>query len=645
MSDIEALLAKLNSKPRFSELREIWRQHNEETWRLRPEIYLRLGRAFIKQAEYLLGLDALTAGLKHSPGPAIRQQQALAFAGTGATDRARSILEGLRQEGYQDGETLGILARTYKDSWRLSGDADHLTIARNTYREAYNNAREKLPPDHGGAFYNGINAATMSFFLGETAEARHTAAETRWHCEEQLKEKPNDPDYWAVATLGEACLLLSDFDAAKEHYTAAAKIGTGNLRDLASTRRQAREILKKCGRDPRELDSCFQIGPVLVFSGHMIDTEARRGKPKRFPSNWTPAVTSALQDVIGALAPNYGYSSAACGSDILFLKVLKREGIAASVVLPFGRKEFAETSVGIGGEEWSGWYTEILEWVGKDRIHEISQSPLVFSSASYDYANMVLQGMAAIYADKLDTELIGLAVWDGQPGDGPGGTASIVARWLAAGLKVKVIHPSGKPLDAYQRPALMEPHGDTRIIAVLFADVVHFSQMTETQMPLFKEEFLPVVAEIVKRRGEPLLKNTWGDGLFFAFRDLREAGLFALDLQRAIARKCWRDLGLPETLNLRIGLHAGPAYECQNPVTERMDFLGYHVSRGARIEPRTATGQIYCSQEFAALVRAAGNDDFAFEYAGRIELPKDAGVTPLYNLRLSSHSSQKERSA
>lgn len=124
-----------------------------------------------------------------------------------------------------------------------------------------------------------------------------------------------------------------------------------------------------------------------------------------------------------------------------------------------------------------------------------------------------------------------------------------------------------------------------------------------------------------------------GDGLFFAFEDVRQAGLLALELQQEIAGKGWEEMGLPAGLNVRIGLHAGPALQCVNPVTDRRDFLGFHVSRGARIEPKTDTGQIYCSQEYAALVRAKGIDDFTFEYVGRIELPKQAGVIPLYNLR------------
>ena len=440
-----------------------------------------------------------------------------------------------------------------------------------------------------------------------------------------------------MATLAEAALLLGDMETAKLHYMTAAKIGQGNLRDLASTRRQAQEILKYMGKNSlenkRALDACFQIGPVILFAGHMIDTEARRGKPERFPPRFIPDIASAIGKALDALKPVIGYSSAACGADLLFLKAMKDRGLPAFVVLPFARDEFCETSVKIGGEDWVRSYNEILDWLGKDRVHQVSQHSFTLASTSYDYQNMVLQGMAAIHADRLDSELVGLAVWDGQAGDGPSGTASFVARWLDAGLRVEVIHPSGAPLQGYQRPCQTASKGNTKIIAMLFADVVHFSHLTEKQMPLFEDEFLPVVADLVRRRGEPLLKNTWGDGLFFVFEDVREAGLFALDLQHEVASHPWADRGLPKELNLRLGLHAGPVYECVNPVTGRKEFLGFHVIRGARIEPASDTGQIYCSQEFAALARASGNGDFTFEYVGQIELPKEASIVPLYSLR------------
>jgi len=68
MSTIEDLLEKLRRKPPFEELLAIWHEHDPKTWRRNLELYQRLGHQFVKQNEPLLGLDVLTAGLRHDTG-------------------------------------------------------------------------------------------------------------------------------------------------------------------------------------------------------------------------------------------------------------------------------------------------------------------------------------------------------------------------------------------------------------------------------------------------------------------------------------------------------------------------------------------------------------------------------------------------
>jgi class 3 adenylate cyclase len=95
----------------------------------------------------------------------------------------------------------------------------------------------------------------------------------------------------------------------------------------------------------------------------------------------------------------------------------------------------------------------------------------------------------------------------------------------------------------------------------------------------------------------------------------------------------WAAKGLPKDLSLRIGLHAGPAYACMDPVTNRRNYLGTHVSRAARIEPVTPPGQVYASGAFAALARAEHVRDFRCEYVGQTPLAKGYGAFPTYHVR------------
>jgi class 3 adenylate cyclase len=150
----------------------------------------------------------------------------------------------------------------------------------------------------------------------------------------------------------------------------------------------------------------------------------------------------------------------------------------------------------------------------------------------------------------------------------------------------------------------------------------------------FVEHFLGLVGEVAgKVSPQPLLRNTWGDGLYFVLENARQAGLLALDLCDSIAAADWKRKDLPD-LNLRIGLHAGPVYWVkQNPVTQRDDFVGAHVSRAARIEPIAPKGGVYASEQFAALAAVEGVDEFTCDYVGQTPMAKGYGVFPTYVVR------------
>jgi class 3 adenylate cyclase len=83
---------------------------------------------------------------------------------------------------------------------------------------------------------------------------------------------------------------------------------------------------------------------------------------------------------------------------------------------------------------------------------------------------------------------------------------------------------------------------------------------------------------------------------------------------------------------MRIGLHAGVVHKLRDPVTLRDVFIGTHINRAARIEPITPPGQVYASQEFAALAALERVKDFTCKYVGQVSLAKDYGVFPMYRL-------------
>jgi class 3 adenylate cyclase len=454
--------------------------------------------------------------------------------------------------------------------------------------------------------------------------------------------------YWELAALGEAALILHDLADASDWYSRAAKEGKRRFGDLQSSRRNARLILQHWKENSAWIDNYLRIPNVIVFAGHMID---RPDRPvPRFPPQLEQAVAKEIQNTIEKLDPGFGLASAACGSDILFVEAMLDRGAEVSIVLPYNKDEFVCDSVDfIPNSTWRARFDRVLKRAS--RVVTASPQKLEIGGIAYQFCNELLFGLGAIRARQLETDLVPLAVWDGMTGDGPGGAASAIENWRKAGCepevvdlakiqKVKAVYRSSRTEvggSTESRPA-NRPDFRSRIVAILFADAVGFSKLSEAEVPRFVQHFLGAIAKLSAKFSDSILtRNTWGDGLYFAFSDVDPAGTFALELADLIANTNWQEKGLPPDTSLRIGLHAGPAYEFDDPVTGKRTYGGTHVSRAARIEPITPRGQVYSSEAFAALAAARGSKHFVCDYVGQTPMAKGYGTLPTYHVR-SVHS-------
>lgn len=627
----------------------LWRARvgGADFWSRVPEPYQVLADRALKLGQFLVAYDVATAGLEHSPQDVrLRQLQGLALARVGLTERANQIIEDLHRHGHGDEETLGILAHTHKELSALAQEpaeqTAHLRRAADVYDAAYRQS---------GGYWTGINAATMAMLLGQKERATVLARHVREQCLQELKrlQERGADAYWAQATLGEAALLLGQWSEAETWYAKAADSGRGRFGDLNSTRRNARLLLARLAHDGEAIEQCMRIPRVVVFSGHMID---RPDRPvPRFPPQLEPVVYDAIRDRLQKVDGSVGYASAASASDILFLEAILERNGEAHVVLPYEHEQFVEDSVDVlPGADWEGRYARALNRA-TEVIMASDQKP-ANRELSFDYANLMLLGLASIRAAQLETELVPLAVWDAARGDGPGGTASAVERWMSLGHQVELIDLA--ELLGRQSPRLKRHRDkakpgapirltgpaaefDTRIVAMLFADVVKFSTLTDEQIPRFVRHFLGAVADLMAMSPHaPLMRETWGDGLYFVFGSVRHAGEFALALSERVASTNWEEKGLPPQLRLRISLHAGPVYACTDPITGLPKYIGRHVSRAARLEPITPPGQVYASAAFAALAAADQVSTFTCDYVGQTPLAKSYGTLPTYYVRRRS---------
>lgn len=532
-----------------------------------------------------------------------------------------------------------MLARTYKDLWSRESNertrGGYLEQAFKWYVEAYRSTR---------GYWTGINAATMAWLLGDEPHSRQLAEAVREQCLSRLRETPEGDSYWLLATLGEAALLLRDVQGAEAFYRAAVRLGMHGVAEEVSTRRNARLIMRHADMDPAPIEACFCVPRVAVFAGHLIDRPGRSSP--RFPPELEEPVAREIRARLRRHGIGFGFSAAGSGGDILFLEALLDMDAEAHVVLPYNREQFLEDSVDyLEGSSWASRYSNVLERAAE--VTTASHQRMLAGAMSYEFGFLLLDGMAAVQAEELETELVCVAVWDGQPGDGPGGTAASIEHWRGRNRHVDIIDlrtlgaerppvtvtpPALRPGRA--EPAPHAPAFDAQIVGLLFADAVGFSKLSEEQIPRFVEHYLQRIADTIATcTHQPLLCNTWGDGLYLVFADIEETGRFALRLNEALRATDWASHGLPESLSLRIAVHAGPVYACSDPITARLNYLGAHVALAARIEPVTPPGEVYGSGAFAALARSWQVRDFTCEYVGQTPLAKAFGVIPMYVLR------------
>lgn len=338
---------------------------------------------------------------------------------------------------------------------------------------------------------------------------------------------------------------------------------------------------------------------------------------------------------------------------MLFAEAILERGGEINIVLPFRKEDFRASSVDIiPGANYGERFERILENAATVTI--LNEMGTANDPAAYEYCNQTLMGLALLKGRFLGIDVMPLAVWDGRLGDGRGGTQSFVEFWEGRRTKVEVIYLDRILAEELcllpQSPGVVkeEINGSEEIQrvceeiepqeikAMLFADIKGYTKLAELQIPDFVHHFVKRVAALMDTSpNPPVVRNTWGDAIHCVFDHVSDAGTFALKLRDMIRQTDWAQFGLPNDLNIRIALHAGPVYPCMDPVLQRLTFMGSHVNRTARIEPIAEEGQIYASQAFAALAETDSIREFVCDYVGQKQLAKKYGAIPVFLVRRS----------
>jgi hypothetical protein len=471
-----------------------------------------------------------------------------------------------------------------------------------------------------GGHFACINAATMAAVAGDEARAVSLAQKAR-----DLVDHPASDDvspeehYWRLATRAEAALILGDFEGAADALRNAAAQSEGNLALRATTRRQLAFLGAELGTSP-DLLNCLPVPTVLHYTGHRFSDAGQREEDLR----------ATIRETLDRLGGDIAYGALAYGGDIVVAEEIQARGGEMHVVLPCPVDEFVASSVSPGGSSWVARFHACLEAASSVQCEPSSARP--DDPSMYAFGARLAMGAAVIRAQTLTTRAVQLAVWDGRSSSGEAGTAADVECWQRTGRRTEVVRWDRPRVTPSVPQTAAGPVRELRAMA--FSDFKGFSKLDEHQVVTFFEKVMQEVSATIDGFGEAVrARNSWGDGLYLVFASVQDAARCGLVLQETMADLDFAGLGLPANMGLRIGIHAGPVFPTVDPVTKQPSFFGTHVTRTARVEPRTPPGEVYMTASAAALLALEPLADVTPEYVGQLQLAKDYDIRPMYVLR------------
>lgn len=178
---------------------------------------------------------------------------------------------------------------------------------------------------------------------------------------------------------------------------------------------------------------------VFLFSGHMID-QFDRSTP-RFPTEREGTVAVRIFEVLeslGAQPPDLGICGGAAGGDLLFAEACLGRGLGLEVLLPQPLESFVAASVAPSGTGWRQRFEAVVR-AASVRTEVLDGDYLAQGGLGLHarHCRWLLDRALAWGSEKLRF----VALWDGQPGDGAGGTADMVEAVRRHTDRIHLIRP------------------------------------------------------------------------------------------------------------------------------------------------------------------------------------------------------------
>jgi tetratricopeptide (TPR) repeat protein len=431
------------------------------------------GQALKNIGSHALALQQYQRGLELNPGNRrFRREEAFHLGRLRRYDEAIVKLERLLQDDPTDIEAVSYLGRIYKEMWQNEWESidDTQTKVKEAYEMAYllkkaihtYLAGYSLNQNH---YYSGINALVLSVMLDHLARVCEAESDldpeveairqqfpllkgaVQFSLEKAADQEPNN--FWVFASLGDLAVCTAEQPkAVKRAYKKALAMGGKSKFALQSTIAQLKllgslafraefvaagvavleEAIKKA-YETEEMETArpdYIPAQVFLFSGHMID-DPQRPKP-RFPPDMEAEARQKIEQTLDRRNANsYDLAvtaGAACGGDILFIEACLKREMRVEVYLPFQEAKFVEESVSFAGGDWVERFhairlhPNVTFHIQPDRLGPVPQDENAFARNNrWALYSALIYGIERIRL---------IVLWNGQGGDGPGGTRHMV---------------------------------------------------------------------------------------------------------------------------------------------------------------------------------------------------------------------------
>lgn len=175
---------------------------------------------------------------------------------------------------------------------------------------------------------------------------------------------------------------------------------------------------------------------IILFTGHMIDAPDR--KTSRFPPSKEASVRieilKALKNIKATKSGELvGIAGGANGGDILFHEVCDELDIHSEIYLALPENEYVGASVSFAGEHWEPRFRKLLE----RPLHILNYENRSTMGTVWERTNIwMLHNALANGGGNMTL----LALWDGNNGDGPGGTWHMVEVAKKQKAEISILH-------------------------------------------------------------------------------------------------------------------------------------------------------------------------------------------------------------